>query len=73
MNTYQRIFGTGPRGLTISVLLLGVAVFFEQKIGLPTMTDWQILRYTVFGGLVGVTFMIVLHKRTIEMMEMDEV
>jgi len=37
MNTYQRIFGTGPRGTVISGALLGAALFLEPKAGLPSV------------------------------------
>jgi protein-S-isoprenylcysteine O-methyltransferase Ste14 len=37
MNTYQRVFGTGPRGLLISGLLLGGTWYLAPLAGLPSV------------------------------------
>lgn len=39
MNTYQRLFGTGPRGLAISLLLLGGTVGLVRAVGPRPMHD----------------------------------
>ena len=48
MNGYQRIFGTGPRGLAISVLLLFATFKFEQKAGLPKIHSSEMFGLVVF-------------------------
>lgn len=37
MNTYQRVFGTGPRGLLISGLLLGATAYLVPKAGVSSV------------------------------------
>jgi protein-S-isoprenylcysteine O-methyltransferase Ste14 len=49
MNTYDRLFGAGPRGLLISAVLLILAWRLESIVGLPRITDSDTLRWTVFG------------------------
>ena len=49
MNTYDRIFGTGPRGLLISLALLAVAWHLESMAGLPSR-ELAVLRLMFFAG-----------------------
>jgi len=51
MNTYEKIFGTGPRGLLISFSLLIIFSFIEKSFPTLQITDSDFLRYSVFGGL----------------------
>jgi protein-S-isoprenylcysteine O-methyltransferase Ste14 len=51
MNKYEKIFGTGPRGLFISALLFFASSLFEKPFALPSITDNDFLRYTVFCAL----------------------
>ena len=54
MNTYDRLFGAGPRGLAISLSLLLVAWRLEPVVGLPSIVDSAIVRWIIFGlGILG--------------------
>jgi protein-S-isoprenylcysteine O-methyltransferase len=54
MNTYDRTFGAGPRGLIISLGLFMVAWRLEPVVGLPAIVDSDVVRWTVFGlGILG--------------------
>ena len=60
MNTYERIFGAGPRGLLISLALLALAWQLESAAGLPSITTSYLARWLVFVmSLVGAIFVIV--------------
>ena len=37
VNAYERVFGTGPRGTLISVLLLGATAYLLPIVGLPSV------------------------------------
>ena len=47
MNTYERIFGAGPRGALISIILLGLAYYLEAVVGLPQLFNDDEVRFTV--------------------------
>lgn len=49
MNTYERIFGSGPLGSLIGLLLLALAWRLEPYLGLPTITANDTLRWLIFG------------------------
>jgi protein-S-isoprenylcysteine O-methyltransferase len=49
MNTYDRLFGTGPRGLLISIVLLALAWRLESVAGLSSIIDSDVARWGVFG------------------------
>jgi protein-S-isoprenylcysteine O-methyltransferase Ste14 len=49
MNTYERIFGSGPRGVTISLALFTVAYLLEDRSGLPDITQSENLRHLGFS------------------------
>lgn len=51
MTPYQRIFGTGPRGLALSLVLLGCFAVLDRRIGPLTITSNAAVRYTFFGLL----------------------
>ncbi len=60
MNTYERIFGAGPRGLVISLALLALAWQLESAAGLPIITASYLARWVVFVlSVVGAVFVIV--------------
>jgi len=48
MNTYERIFGAGPRGFLISLVLLAGAWKLEPLVGLPTIHDNPSVRWSLF-------------------------
>ena len=48
MNTYERIFGAGPRGSLISLALLALAWQLESVAGLPSITTSYLARWVVF-------------------------
>ena len=49
MNSYERIFGAGPRGLLISLALLALAWQLEFAVGLPSIITSHSFRWVVFG------------------------
>lgn len=52
LNSYERIFGAGPRGILISVVLFYMAYYLEAIIGLPLIFNSDELRYCVFAVFV---------------------
>ena len=56
MNTYERIFGAGPRGLLISLVLLALAWQWESVVGLRHITAnyWVCWGVFVFSVVVAV-------------------
>ena len=48
MNSYERIFGAGPRGLLIGLALLALAWQLESVVGLPSITASYVARWLVF-------------------------
>jgi protein-S-isoprenylcysteine O-methyltransferase Ste14 len=60
MKTYDRIFGAGPRGLLISLILLAITWRFELTVGLPRILDSEFLRVTIFAVTVVGAAMVVL-------------
>lgn len=59
MNTYQKIFGSGPIGLVISLLLLFVSISLEDYFYYLQITESNLLRYSVFAGLSIITVLII--------------
>ena len=59
MNLYQRIFGAGPLGTTISVLLLIVSLWLARHFDHLQITSNDNLRIVVFGLLSLVTLLII--------------
>lgn len=59
MNTYERIFGTGPRGVLISLALLALAWQVESAVSLPSITASHIARWVVFVLTVVVSIVVV--------------
>lgn len=55
MNSYQRIFGTGPRGLLVSTLLLLLSYKFEGIAGLPEIHSSKVLGISVFSSSIVLT------------------
>ena len=49
MNTYERIFGAGPRGLLISLALLAIAWQLESLVGLPSIASSHLFRWIAFA------------------------
>ncbi len=49
MNTHERLFGTGPRGLVISYALLALAWRLESVVGLPGIIDNATARWVIFA------------------------
>ncbi len=62
MNRYQKIFGAGPAGLFVSLLLLIIAILLEEQLNYLRITANDTLRYTVFALLALVTVFIVLRS-----------
>lgn len=48
MKSYERIFGSGPRGAIISTILFLVAYFFEDQIGFSQIFTNNVIRYFIF-------------------------
>ena len=60
MNSYERIFGAGPRGSLISLALLAVAWQLESVVGLPSITASYFARWLVFVlTLIGTVLIVV--------------
>ncbi len=60
MNTYERIFGAGPRGFLLSLALLALAWQLESVAGLPSITASYLARWLVFVlTVVGAVFVVV--------------
>ena len=49
MNTYERFFGAGPRGLLISLALLALALQLESAADLPNLTASHMARWVTFA------------------------
>ncbi len=50
MNTYQQFFGSGPRGMVISLALLALAWQLEPLVELPDITSSRTARWIVFAA-----------------------
>jgi len=48
MNKYDRIFGSGPRGFMLSLIILLLTWFLVPMINLPEITANDYFRWTVF-------------------------
>lgn len=59
MNTYQRIFGTGPRGFFLSLVLLALARLFAPLTPLSQITSNVGLTRVIFISCSLVTIVIV--------------
>lgn len=59
MTAYERIFGTGPRGLLISSLLLGLVGILEKYFNYLQITESYFIRYVVFTILTTITVLII--------------
>lgn len=54
MNTHERLFGTGPRGLVISYALLALAWRLESVVRLPGIVDNATVCSVIFAlSIVG--------------------
>jgi protein-S-isoprenylcysteine O-methyltransferase Ste14 len=59
MNTYNRLFGSGPVGLAISIALLFPARYFKNAFNIPDIFIGQkLLRWTIFIALSVAAIMI---------------
>lgn len=47
MNTYQKIFGTGPRGLLISLIMLVIFIYVEEYFAAFQITGSDYFRHAV--------------------------
>ncbi|OPX64975.1 MULTISPECIES: isoprenylcysteine carboxylmethyltransferase family protein [unclassified Methanoregula] len=48
ITTFKKIFGSGPTGFLISVILLIIALWIDRQIGLPPLSDNQTLLNAIF-------------------------
>ncbi len=60
MNVYQRLFGSGPRGVFYSVVMFAIAVTIKETAGLPVISNNELFRYIIFGACTAVTIIIVI-------------
>jgi len=52
MNNFNRIFGSGPKGLLISLVLLYFSFYLKDLLGIPKIFNDQIfIRQSIFGLL----------------------
>ncbi len=59
MTTFQRLFGTGPRGFAISLLLLIGAWQLDERLALPVITSTDTLRYGVSAALIAIALFVI--------------
>jgi len=59
MTTYDRLFGSGPRGALIGAVLFVIVYLLEDVIALPVITENDWLRYGLFFVLTLVTLIII--------------
>ena len=59
MNNMKRIFGSGPKGLLVSVMLFWAAYYLKSLLPIPEIfTDQKYFRITVFALLTATTIII---------------
>jgi len=59
MNRYERLFGSGPRGVFYGLILFLVAFALKGPAGLPDITDNDLSRYIIFGLCTVATLVII--------------
>jgi len=64
MTTFQRLFGTGPRGLVISLLLLAGAWQLDERLALPVIMSTDGLRYGVSAVLISIALLVIVWSVT---------
>jgi len=55
VNTYQRLFGAGPRGLLLSLIFLVLAFKLESTADLPALSGNSALRWTLISIFLAAT------------------
>ena len=60
MNTYQRIFGTGPRGFAVSLVLLLITIWLESILKLPEIFDSRLPGIIIFSVSILITALMVI-------------
>lgn len=60
MSTYQKIFGTGPRGLLISLIMLAIFIYVEKYFSALQITENDFFRSIIFYVLSAVTLVIII-------------
>lgn len=60
LHGYRRIFGSGPAGILLSLLLLGLAVPIKQSTGIPELGMPSIFRLVVLLAGVGLAALLAL-------------
>lgn len=60
MNSYDRIFGSGPRGALIAIALLVLTYYLEDIVGLRILLSNDSMRFSIFAvlSLIGTTIVI---------------
>ena len=64
MTTFQRLFGTGPRGMTISLVLLAGAWQLDERLALPVITSTDTLRYGASAALIAIALFVIVWSAT---------
>ncbi len=64
MTTFQRLFGTGPRGMAISLVLLAGAWQIDERLALPGITSTDALRYGVSAVLITIALLVIVWSVT---------
>ena len=49
MTTYERIFGAGPRGIVLSIVLFALTWKLETVVGLPLISNNIVFRLSIFA------------------------
>ncbi|RJP73993.1 MAG: isoprenylcysteine carboxylmethyltransferase family protein [Ignavibacteriales bacterium] len=60
MNKFEKIFGSGPIGLLISLALLAIFLFIEKYFSSFQITENDFLRYSIFSVLSVLTVIIII-------------
>lgn len=59
MKSYERIFGSGPRGAIISTIMFIVAYFLEDYIGFSQIFTNNALRYSIVSSFSGLGIVLI--------------
>ena len=59
MKTYDRLFGSGPRGAAIGTVLFAIVYLLEDVLSLPNITDSDKVRYVIFALFSTISLFIV--------------